>query len=138
MIVLVDVVVAGLVLLAVHRPVIRYFWFAEARRGGRIVLDLTDLRAEHAAQILDDATRDRDLDIVIRTLERQIEASYARHWAWRLRLLRPLILSLYGSEVLEMVTEPGYRARSPYREYGYARLMLAAVVRLGERPALRG
>ncbi len=132
-IVLVEVGVAMATVAALHRPIFGYLWRREARRQGRLLIGLDVIRAEHAAQVLDDAMRDPELDRVVTVAERLIADDLSARWGWRYPFIRRHLLSFYGSEILAAVTRPGSRLASPYRSYGATRILMAAVVRLAER-----
>ena len=117
-----------------HRAAVRRRWFALARQSGRIVIDLPVLRDEHARQVLDDARRDRDLDAVLSDHERWIDEKLRGEPGWDSRFRRRLILATFGSGVLSGATDPGPRPPSPYGGYGYMPVVLAATVRLADRP----
>ncbi|GGM23034.1 hypothetical protein ACFFX1_10765 [Dactylosporangium sucinum] len=115
-----------------------------AARGDR-GLTLTDLRAEYAGPIIEDATRDPQLDALLDVLsaellaivlriEADMDSTGTRPWL----VTRYMILTGIANGVLADATEPGASVGArPYRGYSRPMLTLAAACRLGSSAELK-
>ncbi|MGI5243389.1 hypothetical protein [Dactylosporangium sp. CA-139066] len=115
--------------------------YAARGQGG---LTLTDLRIEYADTILEDATRDVELDALldkvgVELLEKvlRVEATMvpaATSWL----ITRYMILTGIANGVLANATDPGASVgTSPYRGYSWPMLTIAAACRLGSGDELK-
>ncbi|MGS2615157.1 DUF6401 family natural product biosynthesis protein [Micromonospora sp. LZ34] len=107
------------------------------RRGGRRLWTLTELRAEYAQTILDDAEQDPNLAAILDDLaDRVVDHVKGADDGPRLGLAETL--TAYANGYLDSLSDPGRQPLRPgYRGYSTDMLMIAAVCLAADRLGTR-